>query len=99
MSGNFAIHRADGSGKHYIMTARLRSSLLLAALALMALALAGCGKVERYRYKLTLAVNTPEGIRRGSSVVEVTFWEVSLPARGVANQLRGEALYVDLGPG
>jgi hypothetical protein len=74
-------------------------SLRLMAVAAMGLCLAGCGKTESYRYKLTLAVNTPEGVKRGSSVVEVLFWDVSVPARGTMHKLRGEALYLDLGPG
>lgn len=70
----------------------------LMAMVLVAFALAGCWRSESYRYKLTLAVNTPEGIKRASSVVEVAFWEVSIPAKGIAHKLRGEALYLDLGP-
>jgi hypothetical protein len=71
----------------------------LMAVAVMSLCLAGCGKTESYRYKLTLAVNTPEGVKRGSSVVEVLFYEVSFPERGTMHKLHGEALYLDLGPG
>src|SRR5438093_2984280 len=77
----------------------VRSSLRLAAVVMIALALAGCGRTESYRYKLTLAVNTPEGVKRGSSVVDVMFYEVSFPERGTMHKLRGEALYLDLGPG
>jgi hypothetical protein len=65
---------------------------------MLAAALTGCGRNESYRYKLTLAVNTPDGIRRASSVVEVVFWDVSIPDRGVMHKLYGEALYLDLGP-
>ncbi len=71
----------------------------LTAVAVMSLCLAGCGKTESYRYKLTLAVNTPEGVKRGSSVGEVLFWDVSIPERGTMHKLRGEALYLDLGAG
>jgi hypothetical protein len=71
----------------------------LLPLIVVALGLAGCGRSESYRYKLTLAVNTPDGVRRASSVVEVTFWEVSIPGRGIMHKLNGEALYLDLGPG
>ena len=76
-----------------------RCSLYVVAVALMTVGLAGCGRTESYRYKLTLAVNTPEGVKRGSSVVEVLFSAVSIPAQGVTHKLRGEALYLDLGPG
>src|SRR5262249_21768339 len=61
--------------------------------------LAECGRTESYRYKLTLAVNTPDGVKRSSSVVEVVFWDVSIPARGTMHKIRGEAVYLDLGPG
>lgn len=71
----------------------LRFAVVLA----MALVLSGCAK--SYRYKLTIAVNTPEGIKRGSSVGEVSFWSVWIPASGIAHQLHGQALYLDLGPG
>jgi hypothetical protein len=65
----------------------------------MTLGLTGCGKSESYRYKLTLAVSTPDGTKGGSSVVEAAFWDVSIPERGTMHKLRGEALYLDLGPG
>jgi hypothetical protein len=71
----------------------------LAVVAAMSIGLAGCGRTESYRYKLTLAVNTPNGVKRGSSVVEVTFHDVSFPAKGTMHKLNGEALYLDLGPG
>jgi hypothetical protein len=71
----------------------------LAALVAISLCLAGCGRSESYRYKLTLTVNTPDGTKRGSSVVEVLFYDVSIPERGTMHKLTGEALYLDLGPG
>src|SRR5262249_22234800 len=33
------------------------------------------------------------------SVVEVLFWDVSIPDSGTMHKLRGQALYLDLGPG
>jgi hypothetical protein len=69
------------------------------AVVALSLCLTGCGRSESNRYKLTLAVNTRDGVKRGSSVGEVAHWEVSFPERGVAHKLRGEALYLDLGPG
>ncbi|MGA2998307.1 hypothetical protein [Bradyrhizobium sp.] len=66
----------------------------------MVVVLAGCGeRTESYRYKLTVAVNTPDGVKRASSVVEVLFGEISIPGRGILHKLRGEALYLDLGSG
>jgi hypothetical protein len=75
-----------------------RTSLHLVAVAAIALGLADCSKVMPYRYKLTLAVNTPDGVKRASSVVEVSFYQVQIPARGTMHKLRGEAVYLDLGP-
>jgi hypothetical protein len=76
-----------------------RSFLGFGMVAAMAAPLAGCAKTESYRYKLTLTVNTPEGVKRASSVVEAIFWTISIPDRGIAHKLRGEALYLDLGLG
>jgi hypothetical protein len=75
------------------------ATLRLCALALLALCLTGCGRSESYRYKLTVEVNTPEGVKRTSNVVEVQFSGVSVPGRGVMHDLNGEALYLDLGAG
>jgi len=78
---------------------RLRSFQSVMAAVILTLDIAGCGRHESFRYKLALAVDTPEGVKRGSSVTEWDFWEVSIPARGHPHKLRGEALYLDLGPG
>ena len=40
----------------------LFSCLRLGVVVLMTLGLTGCGKSESYRYKLTLAVDTPDGV-------------------------------------
>jgi hypothetical protein len=69
----------------------------LGSLIAIGLCLAGCGRSENYRYKLTLAVNTPDGVKKASSVVEVAFFDVSIPARGTMRKLNGEALYLYLG--
>jgi len=75
------------------------SFLRMAAVLAIVFTLAGCAKSESYRYRLTLVVNTPDGIKRASTVGEVVFWDVSIPARGTMHKLRGNALYLDLGPG
>lgn len=51
------------------------------------------------RYRLTLEAETPEGLRSGSSVVEVTFAQQSPFDSGVvwSRSFRGEATAVDLG--
>jgi len=61
--------------------------------------LAGCGLVKSYspfRYRLTVEVDTPQGLRTGSSVIEVTAGEVRASFGGAGVQVRGEALAVDL---
>ena len=64
------------------------------------LLLAGCfGNRASFRYKLTLTVDTPEGVRSGFSVVEVDAWNVTIPGRGTMSRATGEAVYVDLGEG
>jgi hypothetical protein len=56
-----------------------------------------------FRYKLTAEVMTPEGLKSGSSVVEVSYQKSLglLPdSRGKHfDSLRGEAVYVDMGNG
>lgn len=49
-----------------------------------------------YRYRLTVEVETPEGLRSGSSVIEVETSESSFPHSTVNHRLRGEAVAVDL---
>lgn len=55
-----------------------------------------------FRYKLTAEVMTPDGLKSGSSVIEVSYENNSFPlpdARGRYDTLLGEATYVDLGSG
>lgn len=68
------------------------------------LLLAGCAFAEDtapdYRYRLTVEVDTPEGLKAGSSVIEVQQTLVragSSPAhQAVERRVRGEAVAVDL---
>jgi hypothetical protein len=90
---NFAAHERQ------MMSMVSPHLIRLSAVIVMSLGLASCGRTESYRYKLTLAVNTPDGVKRGSSVGELQFFDVSIPARGTMSKLSGEALYLDLGPG
>ena len=77
---------------------------MVAALAAVPLAsLAACGyRSETFRYRLMVEVDTPSGVKTGSSVIEVTLSESGdsgfvLPdASGVELQVRGEAVAVDL---
>ena len=85
---------ADESGNE--MSAALRIAVVLCA----ALALAGCGRSETYRYKLMLSLDTPDGVKTGSNVVQIDAWDYTFPAiQGEPQKTRGQALYLDLGPG
>lgn len=77
-----------------------------AALAGIALLLPGCAvagedRTPDYRYRLTVEVDTPEGLRTGSSVIEVRTALADKPILPDANvldiQFKGEAVTVDLG--
>lgn len=77
---------------------RTGGSLLAAA---MALTLSGCAEMfpEKYRLRLTVEVDTPQGLRKGSSVYEV--WannKTALLPDEVKRDwgVRGEAVAVDL---
>ncbi len=58
-----------------------------------------------YRYRMTVEVNTPEGVKSGSSVIEVTTsqWPKWLSGISAGNHsgyyIKGEAVFVDLGSG
>ena len=55
-----------------------------------------------HRYRLTIEVDTPEGVRSGSSVIEVTRNDARLLRFGGAQyifKVRGEAVFIDLGAG
>jgi hypothetical protein len=78
---------------------------IVCALTLAAL-LAACGLIDEtptYRYRLAVEVDTPQGLKTGSSVIEVdthrneTSWNPQ--ARGLWHKVRGEAAAVDLGEG
>jgi hypothetical protein len=84
------------------MNRRTVLSALLASLA--ASLLPGCAfaedKAPDYRYRLTVEVETPEGVKTGSSVIEVEQLlsrSTAAPAKvGVQRKVRGEAVAVDL---
>jgi hypothetical protein len=64
--------------------------------------LSGCGRGERLKYKMTVEVDTPEGVKSGYAVREVRFSAKSgtFFAEGSATwRVRGEAVAVDLGGG
>ena len=81
---------------------RRRTFLTSAGLALVALALGSCGyRREDFRYRMTVEVETPQGLRSGSSVIEVKLSNPGrgpyvLPQAGTTAKVRGEAVTVDL---
>lgn len=84
------------------MMSRVRSAL---GIILAALLLGSCGladdRAPDYRYRLTVEVDTPEGVKTGSSVIEVEQKLVrpgSDPGAGLgfSFRVRGEAVAVDL---
>jgi len=81
----------------------LRRGFLL-GLSSVAFALAGCGSRPRtVAYRFTLEVETPEGLRTGSNLLEVGISFNDGPLGGIAQTalsvgVGGEATVVDLGP-
>ncbi len=77
----------------------LRSAILLSTLLCFTAILTGCGRpTYTWRYKLTLAVETPEGVKSGHSIVEIV-QGASWYENTIGTVATGEALYLDLGPG
>jgi hypothetical protein len=82
-----------------------RRGVLTVMAGSMVLALPGCGAFGRdlpdYRYRLTVEVETPEGLKTGSSVIEVHTAKASrysIPTPGaISYRFRGEAVAVELG--
>ncbi|KRA60366.1 hypothetical protein ASD79_09020 [Caulobacter sp. Root655] len=79
-----------------------RRGLLWLSTGLAMLGLAGCETVGVYRFRLTVEIDTPRGVRDGSSVMQVRYG-VSYNINGGGQQadvdLDGEAVFVDLGDG
>lgn len=60
------------------------------------------GRVSTYRYRLNVEVNTPDGVKFGSSVVEISWWtNYWIPGLGPRDddEITGDATFVDLGHG
>ena len=72
----------------------------LAAVLLAALAFAGCDRVTEWRQRVTVEVETPQGVRTGSTVQ----WAKLATGKGVSSQwgaswkTDGEAVVVDVRP-
>lgn len=52
-----------------------------------------------YRYKLTLSLNTSDGVRTGYNVVQLDYFDVRFPMEGTPHKTHGQGIYIDLGPG
>jgi hypothetical protein len=74
----------------------MRALLRAACLVLVSSILVGCGPRPdaSYRYKLTISVETPEGLKTGSNVVELDFFK---SWSGEPHRTYGQALVLDLG--
>lgn len=75
-----------------------RRDLMTSLLA--AVAVSGCrifADKHGYRYRLTVEIETPQGLRTGSSVIEVSAYEShGLNGSIVQSDLRGESVSIDL---
>jgi hypothetical protein len=81
-----------------------RRGVLGAAAGLMVLVAGGCDIVKggRYRYRMTVEIETPQGLKVGYGVREISydFSSLKLPdSSGVSVKQRGEAVAVDIAPG
>lgn len=69
--------------------------------AVPAVGLGGCAYSGSVRYRLTVNVETPDGTRTGSGVIEasrkILYSWVPIPSNRESQELRGEAVAVDLG--
>ncbi len=83
-----------------VMRLLFSSITVLLTVGAIAWAMGGTGKKEySWRYKMTVEIETPEGIKAGSAVREIRNSSplVRLPDVGNAAGVRGEAVVVDLG--
>src|SRR3546814_20034236 len=66
-----------------------------------ALLLCGCERTDTLRYRMTVEVETPTGVRSGSSVIETTITKGPRTGQGsgLTATMKGEAGAVDLGSG
>ncbi|MCD2175680.1 hypothetical protein [Rhizobium sp. C4] len=78
--------------------------LILLLIALRLLVLASCGRDYDWHQKLTVEVETPEGLKAGSSVMSARLIDTHGPfvpaeANGVSFQLNGEAVALEVSQG
>ncbi|SRR6266404_6333172 len=77
---------------------------IIALLAGLAFVLYLCTQpAYTHRFRLTIEVETPDGIKTSSSVIETSAWESGnwgpIEARGIRRDFKGRAVFVDLGQG
>lgn len=85
----------------------MNKAVFYAALIALILPLTACGNTNggnifasgKWRYKMTVAVETPEGVKTGSAVREVRIYDgwKPLPEMTPSLKVKGEAVVVDLG--
>lgn len=82
----------------------VKSHKILTALLIAIIAVVGWWQYEfpsaTWRYKMTVTVETPDGVKTGSAVREVTFTKgpkILPEARSVSWRVQGEAVVVDMG--
>ncbi len=82
-------------GGHSVNRVKPLSLIFFAAASLL---LSACGSTERVRYKMVVEVETPEGLRTGSAVREVSYVHASPLAIFTKDGVwvEGEAVAVDL---
>jgi hypothetical protein len=80
---------------------RGRTLLIILGVFVMVVLLTRCGSTQTVRYRMTVEVETPQGLRTGSSVREVTAYSpwVINPSSRTHFDLSGEAVAVDLPDG
>ena len=82
---------------------RRRDMIMGAAGTALAMGLSGCGSPSSasYRFRMTVEVETPQGLKTGSSVMEVRIARGMAigDSSGISSALRGEAVVVDLPDG
>ena len=79
-----------------------RAALASLATGAASVGLGGCWTTEFYRYKLVLSVETDEGLKTGSTVVEVRHHQSMIKiggGSGASASYVGESLYLDTGIG
>ena len=84
-----------------MITRRIAIGLMAAAIVLPALS--ACGSTDTFRYKMTVEVETPEGVKTGYAVREIVQHRPpNIPMLGEdrgSTSVIGEAVAVDIAPG